>query len=83
MQKVYALGKTAARSTMGILENLYKMPIVGIADIMKWTGFSNKGGYNAIDRLVEMQVLKPIKPGDSVYAQKWVYHDYVALFDDE
>jgi len=82
MQKIYTLGKTAAKSTMGILENLYRMPIVGIADIVKWTGFSRNGGYKAIDRLVHMQILKPMIKSASVYAQKWLYSDYIALFDD-
>jgi Fic family protein len=80
MAKVQALGKTAAKSTVQILLNLYKMPLVGIADIMKWTGFSAPGGYKAIDRLVEMGILKPMKQGDGVYGQKWIYDDYLALF---
>ena len=83
LKKIYALGKTAAKSTMEILENLYRMPIVGIADIVKWTGFSSKGGYRAIERLVEMQILKPLKTGEHVYRQKWIYGDYLALFIDE
>jgi len=82
MQKIFNLGKTASKSTMNILENLYKMPIVGIAEIVKWTGFSRNGGYKAIDRLVKMQILKPMVTGDSVYAQKWIYSDYIALFSD-
>jgi len=83
MQKIFTLGKTASKSTMNILENLYKMPIVGIADIIKWTGFSYKGGYNAIDRMVNMKILKPIKTGDTVYAQKWIYSDYINLFYED
>lgn len=80
MQRVHALGKTSAKSTMNILLNLYKMPIVGIADIVKWTGFSKKGGYNAVNRLIELQVLKPMKTGDPIYGQKWIYDDYLSLF---
>jgi len=83
MQKIYALGKTAAKSTMTILLNLYRIPIIGIADIVKWTGFTNKGAYKAIDRLVEMQILKPMKHGGQIYAQKWLYSDYIDLFDNE
>ena len=83
MLKIHALGKTSAKSTMDILVNLYRIPIVGIADIVNWTGFSQKGGYNVINRLVEMQILKPMKQGDSVYGQKWIYDDYLALFRDE
>ena len=83
MQKIHALGKTSAKSTLGILINLFKMPIVGIADIVKWTGFTNQGGYKAIERLIEMKILKPMKIGDNTYGQKWVYEDYIALFNDE
>ena len=82
MQKIQTLGKTASGSTLTILQNLYRMPIVGIADIVKWTGFSDPGSYKAINRLIDMGILKPIKQGDSVYRQKWIYADYINLFGD-
>jgi Fic family protein len=83
MQKIHALGKTSAKSTLGILINLYSMPIVGIADIVKLTGFTNQGGYKVIERLVEMKILKPMKSGENIYGQKWIYADYISLFNDE
>ena len=82
MRKIQALGKTASGSTLTILQNLYRMPIVGIADIVKWTGFSDPGSYKAINRLIDMEILKPIKQGDNVYRQKWIYADYINLFGD-
>ncbi len=82
MQKIYSLGKTAAKSTINILNNLYEMPIVGIADIVQWTGFSRNGGYKAINRLVDMGILKPLKTRDSLYGQKWFYANYFDLFAD-
>jgi Fic family protein len=81
MAKVQALNRTASEATIKVLENLYKMPIAGIADIVKWTGYTERGGYNTIERLVKMGILLPRKQGDSVYAQKWVYADYMNLFD--
>ena len=83
MRKVHALGKTSAKSTMEILIKLYRMPIVGIADIVEWTGFTQRGGYNVIGRLVEMGILRPMKTGDTVYGQKWLYTDYIELFDTD
>jgi Fic family protein len=83
MRKIQSLGKTSSESTLKILQHLYRMPIVGIADIMKWTGFSKPGGYNAISRLVDMAILKPMKAGDKVYGQKWIYEDYIGLFGDD
>jgi Fic family protein len=80
MRKIQKLGKTAAESTLKILQQLYKMPIIGIADIIKWTGFSSPGGYKAIQRLVDMEILKSLNYGGTNYRQKWVYNDYLELF---
>jgi Fic family protein len=81
MTKVQMLNRTASEATVKVLENLYRMPIAGIADIVKWTGYTERGCYNVIDRLVVMEVLFPMKAGDNVYAQKWVYRDYLTLFE--
>jgi Fic family protein len=80
MRKIQKLGKTSAESTLNIVQHLYKMPIVGIADIIKWTGFTNPGGYKAIQRLVGMEILKPLHHGGTKYGQKWVYDEYLKLF---
>lgn len=81
MAKVQMLNRTASVVTVIVLENLYKMPIAGIADIVKWTKYTERGGYKVIDRLVSMGILVPLKAGSGVYAQKWVYKDYLELFD--
>lgn len=81
MAKVQMLNRTASEAAVKVLENLYKMPIAGIADVVKWTDYTERGGYNVIERFVKMGILKPMKAGDSVYAQKWIYGDYLTLFD--
>jgi Fic family protein len=81
MAKVQMLNRTASEATVKVLENLYKIPIAGIADIVKWTGYTERGGYKVIERLVVMGILTPMKAGENVYAQKWVYKDYLALFE--
>ncbi|MDR3298116.1 MAG: Fic family protein [Candidatus Nomurabacteria bacterium] len=84
MMKVQQLSQKASASTMKVLMGLYKMPIVGIADVVKWTGFSNKGAYNLIDRMVEMKILVPLKPNNGVvYGQKWSYKDYLESFSND
>jgi len=82
MRKIQSLGKTSAKSTLEILQNLYRMPIIGIADIVKWTGYTNTGGYKAIERLTNMGILKLIPRGSTKYGQKWMYTDYMRLFDE-
>lgn len=81
INKVMQLNRTASEATIKVLDNLYKIPIVGIADIVKWTGYTERGGYKVIERLVNMNILKPLKTGENVYAQKWVYVEYLSLFD--
>jgi Fic family protein len=81
--KVQTLNRTASESTINILDNLYKMPIVGIADIIKWTNYTSRGAYKSVNRLVEMGILYPVKSGEGIYAQKWIYKDYVELFEDK
>jgi Fic family protein len=83
MRRIQSLGKTASESTLTILQNLYRMPVVGIADIVKWTGFTNPGGYKVIDRLMKMGILNPILQDNNAYGQKWIYTDYINLFTDD
>jgi len=39
-----------------------------------------QGSYNVIERLIHLKILEPF--GDSNYAQKYIYADYYALFDE-
>ena len=74
------LGKKSAASTLEIVQKLFSQPIVGIAEIMEWTGFSKQGAYNVIGRLQNLKILEPL--GDMSYGQKYVYADYYEIFDD-
>lgn len=80
MKKVQQLGEKASKSTTKILDGLYKLPIVGISDIVKMSGLTRASAYSAIDRLVEMDILKPL-PNDSNYGKKWSYYKYLNMFE--
>jgi hypothetical protein len=64
-----------------LIRKLFGQPIVGIAEIVKWTGYSAQGAYNVIDRMVGIGILEPL--GASDYGQKYIYADYYEIFDDE
>jgi len=83
MMKIQRLNRVASEASQKILIELYKMPIVGVGDIKKWTGYTDRGSYKAIDRMEELGILEPIKKGDNVYAQKWTYRRYLDLFNEE
>jgi len=78
--KMQKLGKKSAESTLEIVRKLFSQPIVGVAEIMKWTGFTAPGAYNVIERLRKLKILEPL--GDDNYGQKYVYADYYEIFDD-
>jgi Fic family protein len=78
--KMQKLGKKSAESTLEIIRKLFSQPIVGVAEIMKWTGFSPQGAYNMIERLRKLRILEPL--GDADYGQKYIYADYYEIFDD-
>lgn len=78
--KMQKLGKKSAESTLEIIRKLFGQPIVGVAEIIKWTNFSPQGAYNVIKRLENLKILEPL--GDAVYGQKYIYADYYEIFDD-
>ncbi|RJQ25461.1 Fic family protein [Candidatus Parcubacteria bacterium] len=79
--KMQKLGRKSAQSTLEIIRKLFNQPIVGVGEIMKWTGFSLQGSYNMIDRLRKLGILEPL--GVSEYGQKYIYADYYEIFDEE
>lgn len=78
--KMQKLGKKSAESTLEIVRKLFSQPIIGVAEIIKWTGYSPQGAYNIIERLKGLKILEPL--GDAAYGQKYIYADYYELFDD-
>lgn len=78
--KMQKLGAKSAGSTLEIIRKLFGQPIVGVAEIMKWAGYTRQGAYKVIQRLEKLKILEPL--GNADYGQKYVYADYYALFDE-
>lgn len=78
--KMQKLGKKSAASTLEIIRKLFGQPIVGVAEIMNWTGFTAPGAYKIIERLKGLGILESL--GDAAYGQKYIYADYYEIFDD-
>jgi Fic family protein len=77
--KVQTLGKRASQSAALVLPKLYALPIVNVAIIQKWTGFTRAGAQLLINRFVEMGILTP-KDKDKKYGQSYIYKKYVDIF---
>ena len=81
MRKAQKLGKATAPKTLDMIRFLYKMPTVGIADVVNQTGYSRPSAYKLIDRLVDMNILYPANENDG-YGKKYTYKDYVEVFTE-
>lgn len=79
--KIQQLGKRASESAAMVLPNLYKQPIVNVALLQKWTGFTRAGAQSVIDRFIEMGILVP-KDIDKKYGQSYMYSEYISIFKD-
>jgi Fic family protein len=81
MMKVQALGKRASESAMLVLPRLYEQPIVNVATVQKWTGFTSVGAQTVIKRFIDMGILMSKDKGKK-YAQSYIYKKYVDIFSE-
>ena len=79
MEKIQSLGKRASESAVKVLPQLYGQPIVNVATVQKWTGFTRAGAQTVISRFIEKGILAP-KDKDVKYGQSYVYSEYVNIF---
>jgi Fic family protein len=83
MAIVQTMGKRAAESGVKVLNNLYAQPIVNVARVQEWTGFSTRAGVQKlIDRFIEKGILS--HKGKAVkYGQLYEYKSYMDIFSKE
>lgn len=81
MDKMHTLGKRAAESAIKVLPRLYGQPVVNVALIQEWTGFTRAGAQAVINRFIDLKILSP-KDKDKTYGQSYIYDKYVSLFSD-
>lgn len=79
MLKIQTLGKRSSESAALVLPKLYEQPIVNVATIQKWTGFSRAGSQTVINRFIDMGILMP-KDKDVKYGQTYIYKKYTDIF---
>ncbi len=82
MRKIQSLGRTSAESSIQILPQLFKLPIVNVGIIQKWTGFTRQGAQNVIDRFVKLEILE-LKDENKTYGRSYIYKRYVDIFNDK
>ena len=81
MTQIQSLAKRESESGMKVLSHLFGSPIVTTKSIMNWTCFTRAGAQKVIDRLVSMDILKPVMKKTS-YDRVYTYKNYINLFRD-
>jgi len=81
MLKIQSLGKTASESSIKILPELFKLPIVNVAKIQQWTKFTRQGAQKVIDRFIKLGILQQ-KDENKDYGRSFVYKKYLDIFKD-
>ncbi|MFA5352209.1 MAG: Fic family protein [Candidatus Gracilibacteria bacterium] len=81
MYKIQTLDKKASSSAVKILPQLFKLPIVNVAIIQKWTGFTDRGAQKVIDRFIDLGILK-LKDENKKYGRSFIYHRYTDIFSN-
>lgn len=79
MIKIQKLGKRASESASQILPMLYAQPVVNVALVQKWTGFTRAGAQTVINRFIKMGILFS-KHKDKRYGQSYFYNKYIDIF---
>lgn len=79
IMKIQTLGKRSSESASLVLPRLYQQPIVNVAAVQSWTGFTRGGAQTIINRFVSMGILKA-KDEERKYAQSYVYDEYIRIF---
>jgi Fic family protein len=77
--KIQRLGKRSAESASKIIPNLYAQPIVNVAVIQTWTGYTWKGAMSVIEKLIALGILIP-KDKDVKYGQSFMFKEYLDIF---
>lgn len=68
------LNKTAVESVDKVVEHLSTTPIFNINHIVKWTGFTPRGAYKVVDRLLSLGIIT--QHGETKeYGQEWIFKE--------
>lgn len=68
------LNKTAVESVDKVVEHLSATPIFNINNIVEWTGFTPRGAYKVVERMLALGLIAP--HGETKeYGQEWIFRE--------
>lgn len=79
--KIHELDKRSSKSAILVLPRLFSLPIVDVATVCQWTGFTPNGAQKLIDRFIDLGILY-VRDAKKRYGRSYIYRDYVSIFYD-
>jgi Fic family protein len=82
MLKIQQFSKKASESALVVFSKLFEQPIVNVATVREWTGFSSRSAATTVVmRFVDIGILVP-KYADKKYGQSYIYKEYTDIFSE-
>ncbi len=69
----------SSKSALMVLDKLYDLPIINVAKIQEWTGFSRASANDLVDKLVSLNILQQREKNVS-YGRTFEYVEYLQVF---
>lgn len=80
LEKISCLSKASSETSMNILKELYRLPIVNVENVRKWWGYeSRQWAQKAIDRFIALWILEEMEK-ETNYAKKYIHNRYYNIF---
>lgn len=83
LSSIAKLSKKTSNIAIGILQKLYKDPIVSSTTIREWIGQTKPGTLKFINKLIEADILVLHRRGEGVKPALYAHRDYLAIFTDK
>lgn len=78
--KLQKIKDNSASIFSDLIRKLYGQPIIGVAEVKSWTGYTLQKSHDVIEQLEKLAILEPL--GKAGNGQQYVYADYYQLFDE-
>ncbi len=83
LESIVQLHKPTADIATGVIQQLYKEPIVSSTTIQKWIGQTKPGIMKFIDKLIGIGILTLHRKGEGTKPSLFVYKEYLKIFAEK
>ena len=76
MNEIENMNKTSIEAINNVLLHLFETPIFSVNDIVSWVGYTERGAYKLIDKMLTAKQIVPYTMDSAERGQKWISTEY-------